>query len=243
MKYRAIILVAVALAVFATPVESQDSPCAARAIKICEKADGGVASICRILKQDDPETPRSIYAFLASLGQLSESVRQDMICARLMGLKRVNGIISSVNGTSDRNYFPFRTPGLVSPSRTNRWFLALNDGRYAVLAAKHAKLASLNKPASLDIRFDFVGTITFVYASYDGYQKLTFYEIHAQSVDLFNIITPHAHGDLDDQIEALEVKITAAYKEYMQIGLEAKGTPPPEPDATPPPEPNPTPPP
>lgn len=228
MKCRAITLVAIALAVCAAPVESQDSPCAARAIKICEKADGGVTAICRILRQDDPETPESIYIFLDSLGQLSESVRQDMICARLMGLKRVNNITSSVNGSISRNYSPFMTPGFVSPSRPNRWFLALSDGvRYAELAATHAKLASLNKPASLDIQFDFVGTITFVHADYDGHNKLTFYEIHAQRVDLFNISTPHTLGDLGDQIEALKVKITAAYEEYMKIGLQPNATPPP----------------
>lgn len=220
MNYLAVILCTLALVLDAAPTAAQQSPCRDRIIKVCETDSAN--PLCTILRQDATETPESIFIFLSTLGKLSEPIRRDLICARLMGSKSVANLTTSITDSHSRNYFGFMTPGLTSyPRKSNRWFLALNNSnQYTALLAAHAKLASLNKGASREIEFDFLGNITFVHATYSEYdQALQSFEIHANYADLVNIKTPHANGDLGAQLVALNTMINNAYKDYMKVGL------------------------
>ena len=75
-------------------VWAEESPCRDKLLKICQtNAEGN--PICQILKQDAMETPESIAAFLQAIGSLEPKQRELMICARLVGRKRLKlGFIS-----------------------------------------------------------------------------------------------------------------------------------------------------
>ena len=73
---------------------AEESPCRDKLLKICQTNAEGNA-ICQILKQDAMETPESIVAFLKAIGSLEDGQRELMICARLVGRKRLKlGFIS-----------------------------------------------------------------------------------------------------------------------------------------------------
>jgi hypothetical protein len=206
------LLLAVAGLVIATSARAQQSPCRERFIKICDGQDGDTSPLCEMLKQDAAETPESIEQFLMSISGVSESVRQDLICARLLGSKKVVNLQATLASP------------LAFKTGNGLWRLDIRDPLYGELIASQGKLADLGKVVSDQAVVDVAGFINSVSIDYVRGEFSSF-RINIAQAELSSIKTQYANGDVVDIVRALKLRIREAYKTYMTIGLDNKGAP------------------
>ncbi|HSS76655.1 MAG TPA: hypothetical protein VLV54_07890 [Thermoanaerobaculia bacterium] len=202
------------LSMIASSVHAQKAPCREKLIKLCDVKDQNGNPICEILKQDAVEDPESIAQFLGSLSGVSEPLREDLMCARLLGNKRIVNL--QVSLTSPPVFY----------SGQGRWSAGIQDPLYGELIAAQQKLADLDKKVSDQAVVDIAGFITSVSVKY-ARGELSSFNIDITQAELKSIKTQYATGNLDAIVQALRLKIKEAYKAYMITGLEnKKGKPP-----------------
>jgi formylglycine-generating enzyme required for sulfatase activity len=190
--------------------------CRNRLIKLCDEDDG--AAICRLLRQDKPETQESIAQFLRQISHLDTEVQQDLICARLMGRKQVKRIYTQIsNQKSGEDHYVFSS-GMAT------WELSFNDPRYGDLVKAHEELNRLKLDEPKKIKFDIEGLIVDADATYSG-RELSSFRLQADDVSLARISTPLAgQGDFEQQVAQVRKIINRAYDNFMKVGLESDGS-------------------
>lgn len=193
---------------------ASENPCRQRVLKICN--DDPQAGICRLLKQDAPENKESIGEFLQTIAHLDHEVQQDLICARLMGKKKILNIETELVASPDSGTgkYTFKD-GDVS------WRFKMPDPAYPDWVSAHSKIDRLKLCAGKGLDFDIEGVVVDVNATYkDGrYDTVT---IGVENVNLLKISTGYLDGPFDAQIKPLRKIINSAYDGYMKAGLNSE---------------------
>ena len=189
-----------------------EPPCRQRLIKICDEQDGN--AICRLLGQDAPETVESIAEFLRNISHLDSDIQQDLICARLMGQKKILGLKTEVvDDTVSGSYYTFQ-------SADSRWKLEVRDAGYKELVNSLQEVERMKLCPPRDITFDLEGMIRDVEATYsDG--SLKRFDITVDGVSFLRIVTALAPGEggFNDHIRPLKKRLSEEYEKYMNVGL------------------------
>ncbi len=193
--------------------QSAEPPCRQRVLSICNEDQG--ALICKLLSYDEPETPGSITAFLSKIAKLDSEIQQDLICARLMGKKKIVKLNTAFPSSADA----------VFRCGIGVFKFKINDPNYAAIIASHRKLRKFNLCPSNEVEFDITGMVMDVDAEYDNRtDMLKSFVFTMEEVAFSNIKTIYAEGGFDVQRKPLEKRIDEEYLKYFNAGKNSTST-------------------
>ncbi len=187
-----------------------EPPCRQRVIQTC-KADQE-EMICRFLSFDQPETVESITEFLQAIGPMDEEMQKDLICARLMTVKKIMNIRADLALSEDSD-------GRYSfPSGIGIFRFQVDDPAYPKLIADHQKIEKLKLCGSKEIFFDIHAMISDADAQYQE-QMLKSFTLVLDDVKLSNIHTIYTEGGFEAQRVPLKKGIRKEMDRLMRLGL------------------------
>ncbi|MDM8556385.1 hypothetical protein QUF75_16805 [Desulfococcaceae bacterium HSG7] len=193
-----------------------ENPCRQRLFKVCKEDEA--AMICQLLSYDEPETIESVSAFLNKIGVLDSDVQKDLICARLMGRKKILNISTVLDESPDSD-------GQCNfQNDIGRFRFKIDDADYSRLIDAHRKIEKLKLCPKKNISFDIQGIVVDADAEYSG-NSLKSFVLKLENVTLSDIATVYAKGDFSIQRKPLEKKIREEYKKYFTAGTSKKKKP------------------
>ncbi len=178
---------------------------------------------CTLLRERPTETSSSVDAFIREIegsrgqGALWGDLKEDIICARLMGQKRFLGFQAQV--LEDIHQWEpvsiYLQSGSTAISCQVDW--AIIQDLY-VVSRELRNLRQFTYP----ITFDVEGIVTNVEIFNSSYTTITL-----SSCVIFHTSSPLATGTIEDQTLVLRQRIQDAYRGLMETGLPKEVTPPP----------------
>lgn len=206
------ILWVIFLVMFPSPVVfSGELPCPTEQFERWEITETG--DIGQLFRDDPPETRECIRNFFREISCFSREHQDALISARLVGVKTINNIQTTLAiGPGKDGHFEFHD-GLAT------YRFAPVNPRYEEWAYAHKELRRLKRCMATGLRFSVSGVVIDVEVHRTN-GSLNGVTIRMEDARMHDIETLYAKGPISEQVKPLQKKLQVEYDRLMTIGME-----------------------